>query len=67
MLALKVVSMSGSITLFAAAFILLAYDYSAKKSRHNPEPVRWRTTIAMVALAWAPLLMALCIAGAMCR
>ena len=72
MLALKYLLLTGAVGLFIAAIAVLAYDlYAEYKFRRaeasgvtglsEPEPVRWRTTIALVALAWAPMLIALSI------
>jgi regulator of protease activity HflC (stomatin/prohibitin superfamily) len=72
MLALKYLLLAGAIGLFLAAAAVIAYDlYTEYKFRREqasgitglaePEPVRWRTTIALAALAWAPLLIALSI------
>jgi regulator of protease activity HflC (stomatin/prohibitin superfamily) len=72
MLALRYLLLTGAIGLFVAAVAFLAYDlYAEYKFRRDeasgvtglsePEPVRWRTTVALVALAWAPMLIALSI------
>src|SRR4051812_14818093 len=72
MLALKYLLLTGAVGLFIAAIAVLAYDlYAEYKFRRaeasgvtrlsEPEPVRWRTTIGLVALAWAPMLIALSI------
>ena len=72
MLALKYLLLTGAIGLFIAAVAVLAYDlYAEYKFRRQeasgvtglsePEPVRWRTTVALVALAWAPMLIGLAI------
>lgn len=72
MLAMKYLLLTGAIGLFIAAVAVLAYDlYAEYKFRRDessgvtglsePEPVRWRTTIALVTLAWAPMLIALSI------
>ena len=72
MLAVKYLLPTGAIGLFIAAVAVLALDlYAEYKFRrdgtngviglHEPEPVRWRTTVALGALAWAPMLIALSI------
>ncbi len=72
MLALKYLLLTGAIGLFIAAVAILAYDlYAEYKFRRDEasgstglverEPVRWRVTAALIALAWAPLLIALSI------
>lgn len=72
MLALKYLLLTGAVGLFIAAVAVLAYDlYAEYKFRRDeasgitgltePEPVRWRTTLALIALAWAPMLIALSI------
>ena len=72
MLALKYLLLTGAIGLFVAAIAVLAYDlYAEYKFRRDeasgatglsePDQVRWRTTIALLALAWAPMLIALSI------
>ena len=72
MLAMKYMLLTGAIGLFIAAVAVLAYDlYAEYKFRREeasgitglsePEPVRWRTTMALVALAWAPMLIGLAI------
>lgn len=70
MLAFKYLLMVIGAGLFAAGSSILAYDLwlvvqyrravtRGSESATPPQPVRWRMTIALVALAWAPLLMAL--------
>lgn len=72
MLTLKYILLAGAIGLFIAAAAVLAYDlYNEFKFRRSraagvpeipePEPVRWHTTVALAALAWAPMLIALSI------
>src|SRR5512140_851921 len=72
MLAVKYLLLIGAIGLFLVAVAVLAYDlYAEYKFRRDagdgvigfsePEPVRWRTTVALTALAWAPMLIALSI------
>src|SRR5579864_3874449 len=72
MLFVKYLLMSGGIGMILAAVGILAYDtYSAlqlrRASEGGAEPVtpiphfRWRTSLALVLLAWAPLLLALSI------
>ena len=69
---MKYLLLTGAIGLFIAAVAVLAYDlYAEYKFRRaeasgttglsEPEPVRWRTTIALAALAWAPMLIGLAI------
>lgn len=42
------------------AFLLLRYRRRIAKGAVaiEPEPIRWRTTIALACMAWAPLVMA---------
>jgi hypothetical protein len=72
MLALKYLLLIGAIGLFLAAVAVLAHDLYAElkfrreeasgiTGRSEPEPARWRTTVALVALAWAPMLIGLTI------
>ncbi len=72
MLALKYLLLAGAIAMFIAALAVLAYDlYADLQHRrrltsgvpydNEPEPLRWRTAVALVAVAWAPLLIALSI------
>jgi regulator of protease activity HflC (stomatin/prohibitin superfamily) len=72
MLALKYLLLTGAIAMFVAAVSILAYDlWAAIRYRRalaggttglaEAEPVRWRTGVALVMLAWAPLLIALSI------
>lgn len=72
MLTLKYLLLAGAIGLFVAAAAVLAYDlyldYKFRRDRasrvtglNEPEPVRWRTTAALAAMAWAPMLIALSI------
>lgn len=70
MLALKYMSFTGAVFLFVAAAAILASDlYAECKFRRQvasgftglsePEPARWRTTLAFATLAWAPMLIGL--------
>ena len=70
MLAFKYLLMSIGVVLLAAGVSILAYDLwrmvqyrraqsSGIESGLAPEPIRWRTTVALIALAWAPMLIAL--------
>jgi hypothetical protein len=72
MFALKCLLMTGAIGVFVGAVAVLGSDcYSECKFRCGasadvtgpvePEPVRWKVTAALVALAWAPLLIAFCL------
>src|SRR5437868_36355 len=71
MLALKYLLLAGAIGMFIAALAVVAYDlYVEIQHRRNltrgipgpePESLRWRTAVALVAVAWAPLLIALSI------
>ena len=72
MLALKYLLLAGAIGMFIAALAVVAYDlYVELQHRRGltrgttgypePEPLRWRTAVALVAVAWAPLLIALSI------
>ncbi len=71
MLALKYLLLVGAIGMFLGALAVLAYDLYAELQHRRrpatdypeaePEPLRWRTAVALVAVAWAPLLIALSI------
>jgi regulator of protease activity HflC (stomatin/prohibitin superfamily) len=71
MLALKYLLLVGAIGMFIAALAVVAYDLYAEVQRRRralaagitteSEPLRWRTAVALVAVAWAPLLIALSI------
>jgi len=71
MLAVKYLLLAGGIGMFAVALGLVLYDlYVVYQYRHSltagtatdePQPVRWRTTAALIAIAWAPLLIAMSI------
>jgi regulator of protease activity HflC (stomatin/prohibitin superfamily) len=72
MLALKYLLLASAIAMFIAAVAVVAYDlYVELQYRRRaaegvaglpePEPLRWRTAVALVAMAWAPLLIALSI------
>ncbi|MGZ4818057.1 MAG: SPFH domain-containing protein [Terriglobales bacterium] len=71
MLALKYLLLVGAIGMFIAALAIVAYDLYAEVQRRRralaagitteSEPLRWRTAVALVAVAWAPLLIALSI------
>ncbi len=71
MLALKYFLLVGAIAMFIAALAIVAYDLYVDLQRRRralaagittePQPMRWRTAAALVALAWAPLLIALSI------
>src|SRR5690348_1589574 len=71
MLAVKYLLLAGGIGMFAVALGLVLYDlYIVHQYRHSltagtatdePQPVRWRTTAALIAIAWAPLLIAMSI------
>src|SRR5579884_1620394 len=72
MLAVKYILLTSAIAMFLVAAGILIYDVIAyvqfrrKAAREEeqlptPEPVRWRTTVALAMLAWAPLLGALSI------
>ena len=70
MLLLKYLLLIAGIAMFAIAAGILSYDaylliaYQKKRSNLDPEsgspglapPVRWRTSVALVMVAWAPLL-----------
>jgi regulator of protease activity HflC (stomatin/prohibitin superfamily) len=68
MLAFKYLLLTGAIGMIFAAVAIVAYDlYSTTHYRRalaagvpqaEPEPVRWRMTVALVLLAWAPMLVA---------
>ena len=66
MLALKYLLLAGAIGMFIAALAVVAYDLYAELQHRRtgfpePEPLRWRTAVALVTVAWAPLLIALSI------
>ncbi len=72
MLAFKYLLMTIGVGLFVAGASVLAYDFwlllqyrraveSGVEDAVAPQPVRWRTTAALIALGWAPLLIALSI------
>lgn len=72
MLALKYFLLITAVGMFVVAAAILAWDYYAELRYRRaqasgavgliePEPVRWRTTLALVLLAWAPMLIALSI------
>jgi regulator of protease activity HflC (stomatin/prohibitin superfamily) len=71
MLAVKYILLAGGIGMFAIALGLVLYDLyvvytyrravAAGSAAEEPEPVRWRTTAALIAIAWAPLLIAMSI------
>src|SRR5512135_3876819 len=71
MIALKYFLLVGAVGMFVAALAVLAYDlyvdlqfrrrYAAGIIASEPEPLRWRTAVALVAVAWLPLLIALSI------
>ncbi|MFI5111671.1 MAG: SPFH domain-containing protein [Terriglobales bacterium] len=72
MLALKYLLLAGAIGMFIAALAIVAYDLYAELQHRRgltrgttgypeSEPLRWRTAVALVAVAWAPLLIALSI------
>lgn len=71
MLVLKYLLMCGGIAMFAMAAGILAYDVYLEVRRKQalaklepgaaiplPHPLRWRTSLALALLAWAPLLIA---------
>ena len=70
MLAFKYLLMTLGVGLFAAGLAILAYDLwllakyrralvSGAENLTPPEPIRWRTTVALIALGWGPILVAL--------
>src|SRR5512146_1469039 len=72
MLAFKYLLLTGAIGLFLAAAAVVVYDLflavqhrravlAGAAERTQPGPIRWRTTMALVVVAWAPLLIALSI------
>ncbi len=71
MLALKYFLLASAIAMFIAALAIVAYDLYVDLQRRRralaagittePQPMRWRTAASLVALAWAPLLIALSI------
>jgi len=72
MLAFKYLLMTLGVGLFVAGAAVLAYDFwlmfqykralaSGVEGATAPQPVRWRMTVALVALGWAPMLIALAI------
>src|SRR3954451_23304493 len=68
MLAFKYLLLTGAIGMIFAAVAIVAYDlYSSARYRRalaagvpqaEPEPVRWRMTVVLALLAWAPMLIA---------
>jgi regulator of protease activity HflC (stomatin/prohibitin superfamily) len=72
MLTLKYILLAAAVMLFVSAATVVAYDlwftFSARRrsqiSGEAPEqvPIRWRTSVALVVVAWMPLLIALSIA-----
>ena len=68
MLAFKYLLLTGAIGMILAAVAIVANDlYSTARYRRalaagvpqaEPEPVRWRMTVALAMIAWAPLLIA---------
>jgi regulator of protease activity HflC (stomatin/prohibitin superfamily) len=69
MLTVKYLLLAGGIGMFAIALGLVLYDlyivYSYRRTvatgsttAVEPEPVRWRMTAALIAIAWAPILIA---------
>jgi len=72
MLAFKYLLMTLGVSLFVAGAAVLAYDYwlllqyrravaGGVEGAIAPQPVRWRMTAALIALGWAPMLIALSI------
>jgi len=72
MLAFKYLLLALGVGMMAAGVSLLAYDLwlsiqykravtAGAEGATPPQPVRWRMTVALVALAWAPILIALSI------
>ncbi len=72
MLALKYLLLIAAVSMLAGAVAILAWDYYTEVRYRRalaagvsgvlePEPVRWRTTLALALLAWAPILIALSI------
>ncbi|HKD84394.1 MAG TPA: SPFH domain-containing protein [Terriglobales bacterium] len=70
MLAFKYLLMTLGVGLFVAGLSILAYDLwllakyrralvSGAENLTPPEPIRWRTTLALIALGWGPILIAL--------
>ncbi|HLH09996.1 MAG TPA: prohibitin family protein, partial [Terriglobales bacterium] len=72
MIAFKYMLFVAAVTLFVAAAAIVMYDlWLGMKTREakpegaeavEAEPVRWRTTVALAALAWIPLLLSVSIA-----
>ena len=72
MLAFKYLLMTTGVGLFIAGLSVLAYDFWLKVQYKQavargvegvvpPQPVRWRMTVALLALGWAPMLIAISI------
>ncbi len=72
MLAFKYLLMTLGVGLFVAGAVVLAYDFwltfqykralaAGAEGATAPQPVRWRMTVALIALGWAPMLIALSI------
>lgn len=72
MLAFKYLLMVGAVGMFVAAAAVVIHDVwlgmqyrralTTGTTGRQPEPIRWRTTVALAALAWLPLLIGLSIA-----
>jgi len=72
MLAIKYVMLISAVSLFLLAAGIVIHDLlgdwrnrrktEAAGQPHTPEPIRWRTSVALVLLAWLPLLVAFSIA-----
>jgi hypothetical protein len=72
MLTLKHILIAMAVVLFASAASVVAYDlWFAFPSRRHLDiaeqiaegPFRWRTSVALIVVAWTPLLLALGIAA----
>ncbi len=72
MLAFKYLLMTLGVGLFIAGAVVLAYDFwlalqykralaAGTEGATAPKPVRWRMTVALIAMGWAPMLIALAI------
>jgi hypothetical protein len=68
MLTEKYILITAAVTLFVSAATVVAYDLRlvfplhGRGERTAAGPIRWRTSVALVVLAWMPVLIALSMA-----